>query len=153
MIPQSALSFNVLHFDYIHFYHRLSCTVANGWHCHQTKRYCILQAYMLFFSTVRTTEMTTKKNNSFRRVAAAFLFATAFLFAPEIPGAFLLADYWRLHHSCRARTIADGLLITPSTCVPSLRCIARMVCGPMYPSAVTPDHFWMALIRADPPDR
>lgn len=76
-----------------------------------------------------------------------------FIFAPGISGAFLLADYCRLHHSCRARTIADGLLITPSTCVPSLRCIARMVCGPMYPSAVTPDHFWMALIRADPPDR
>lgn len=40
-------------------------------------------------------------------------------------------DYCLLHHVCNALTIADGLLITPSTVVPSLRCIARMVCGPM----------------------
>ena len=57
------------------------------------------------------------------------LFICGVSFCPgNFPGLFY---YCRLHHSCRARTIADGLLITPSIGVPILRWSARMVCGPM----------------------
>nr|DAF24965.1 MAG TPA: hypothetical protein [Caudoviricetes sp.] len=42
MIPQSALSFNVLHFSYIRFYTSTQKAVADGWQCHQFKKYIAL---------------------------------------------------------------------------------------------------------------
>nr|DAZ57440.1 MAG TPA: hypothetical protein [Caudoviricetes sp.] len=62
------------------------------------KIYCIASIIYV----IRTLKNDHKKNDSFRRVAAAFLFLPR-----ELPGAFLIF-HCRLHHSCKALTIADG---------------------------------------------